>query len=88
MRTGLAEAWWARVRDAVEENAQRQSATFNLGQALHGEGKYGKAEGMFREVHGIRMRVLGAEHPQTLLPMRHVRIGIPRGGRARLEARP
>ena len=26
MRTGLAEAWWARVRDAVEENAQRQSA--------------------------------------------------------------
>ena len=33
MRTGLAEAWWARVRDAVKENADRQSAAFNLGQA-------------------------------------------------------
>ncbi len=31
MRTGLAEAWWDRVRDAVEENAERQSAAYNLG---------------------------------------------------------
>ena len=43
MRTGLAEAWWARVRDAVEENAERQSAAYNLGQSPHGEGKYGEA---------------------------------------------
>ncbi len=43
MRTGLAEAWWARVRDAVEENAERQSAAYNLGQALCGEGKHAEA---------------------------------------------
>ena len=66
MRTGLAEAWWARVRDAVEENAERQSAAFNLGESLCGDGKYCEAERMFREVHGIRMRVLGAEHLETL----------------------
>jgi hypothetical protein len=66
MRTGLAEAWWARVRDAVEESAERQSAAYNLGQALYGEGKYGEAERMFREVHCIWTRVLGAENPQTL----------------------
>ncbi len=66
MRTGLAEAWWARVRDAVEENAERLAAEYNLGLALYGDGKYGEAEGMFREVHGILMRPLGAEHPRTL----------------------
>jgi hypothetical protein len=66
MRTGLAEAWWARVRDAVEENAERLSAALNLSQSLCGDGKYGEAERMFREAHGILMRLLGAEHPQTL----------------------
>ncbi len=66
MRTGLAEAWWARVRDAAEESAERLSAAYNLGQSLDGEGKYGEAEWMFREVHGIYMRLRGAERPQTL----------------------
>ena len=66
MRTGLAEAWWARVRDAVEENAERQSAAMNLGQSLYGKGMFGEAKRMFRKVHGIRMRVLGPEHPRTL----------------------
>jgi pentatricopeptide repeat protein len=58
MRTGLAEAWWARV---AEESAERQSAAYNLGQSLVGEGRFGEAERMFREMHGLRMRVLGAE---------------------------
>jgi hypothetical protein len=66
MRTGLAEAWWARVRDAAEESAERLSAAHNLGQSLYGDGKYGEAERMFREVHGIRLMILGAEHAQTL----------------------
>ncbi len=43
MRTGLAEAWWARVRDAAEESAERQSASYNLGESLYGEGKCGEA---------------------------------------------
>ena len=66
VRTGLAEAFWARLRDAVEENEERQSAAYNLGLSLFSEGKYGEAERMFRELHGILMRVLGAEHPSTL----------------------
>jgi hypothetical protein len=70
MRTGLAEAWWARVRDAVEatveETAERQSAAYNLGRSLFGGAKYGEAERMFREVHRTSMRLLGAEHPETL----------------------
>jgi hypothetical protein len=61
MRTGLAEACWGRVRDVVEESAERLSAAYNLGQSLFGEAKYGEAERMFREVHGILMRVLGAD---------------------------
>ena len=43
MRTGLAEAWWARVRDAVEESAERQVAAYNLGESLYAEGKCGEA---------------------------------------------
>jgi tetratricopeptide (TPR) repeat protein len=66
MRTGLAEAWWARVRDAAEESSERQAAAYNLGKSLIGEGKYGEADRMLREMHGIWMRVLGAEHPHTL----------------------
>jgi hypothetical protein len=54
------------VRDAAEESAERQSAAHNLGQSLYGDGKYAEAERMFREAHGISMRVLGAEHPETL----------------------
>ena len=81
MRTGLAEAWWARVRDAAEESAERQAAAYNLGQALHAEGKYGEAEGMFREVHGIRMRLLGAEHLETLQCAGEIALSLSRQGK-------
>ncbi len=81
MRTGLAEAWWARVRDAVEENAERQSAAYNLGQSLYGEGQYSEAERVFREVHGIRMRVSGAEHPQALKCASDIALCLARQGK-------
>jgi hypothetical protein len=81
MRTGLAEAWWARVRDAAEESAERLSAAYNLGQALYGDGKYGEAERMFREVHGIRMRVLGPEHPETLGCAHEIALCLSRQGK-------
>jgi hypothetical protein len=66
MRTGLAEAWRARVQDAAEENAKWQSTAFILSQSLCSDRQYSEAERMFREMHGIWMRLLGAEHPQTL----------------------
>jgi hypothetical protein len=63
-------AQWARLRGAEKESNKRQCAAYNLGRSLYGdselEGKNGEAERVFREVHGIRMRVLGAEHPETL----------------------
>jgi hypothetical protein len=66
MRRGLAEAWWARVRNAEVESNERLGAASNLGHSLKGDGKYGEAERISREVHGILMRSLGAEHPETL----------------------
>ena len=81
MRTGLAEAWWALVRDAVEENAERQSAADNLGQSLNGDGKYGEAERVFREVHSIWMRLLGAEHLETLQCAGEIALSLSRQGK-------
>jgi hypothetical protein len=43
MRTGLAEAWWARVRDAVQESAERQVPAYNLGESLYAKGQCGEA---------------------------------------------
>jgi tetratricopeptide (TPR) repeat protein len=65
MQTGLAEAWWARVRGAGEES-DLLSAAQNLGHSLVHAGKYTEAEQMFREVHGIGMRLLGPAHPKTM----------------------
>jgi hypothetical protein len=61
MRTGLAEAWWSRVCDQVEE-----SAATNLGQARHGDGQYAEAEWIHCEKLVVEKRVLGEEHPDTL----------------------
>jgi hypothetical protein len=66
VRTGLAEAWWARMRDADEESNERWCAAHNLAQSLKEEGRYAEAERIHREVNGIMTRVLGAEHPETL----------------------
>jgi hypothetical protein len=56
---GRAELFWARMRDAVQENVERLCAAHNLGQSLHGEGKCAEAERMFREVLAMQKRELG-----------------------------
>ena len=40
MQTGLAEAWWSRVCDEVEESAERLAAAHNLADARRGQGQY------------------------------------------------
>jgi hypothetical protein len=65
MRTGLAEERWSRVRDQAEESADRLDAANNLAGSLLARGRYAEAERMQRELHGVQMRVLGAEHPDT-----------------------
>jgi hypothetical protein len=50
MRTGLAEAWWLRVRDKAEESAERLAASGNLADARRGDGQYAEAERIDRGV--------------------------------------
>jgi hypothetical protein len=38
----------------------------NLAASLSDQGKHADAETLLREVLGVRQRVLGAEHPDTL----------------------
>ena len=66
MRTGLGEAWWSRVCDQAEESAERLGAAHNLGTCRHRDGEYAEAERIEREVLGVRRRVQGEEHPDTL----------------------
>jgi tetratricopeptide (TPR) repeat protein len=66
MQLGLAKAWWSSAQRLPEEDSVRLSAANNLADALHGRGKYGEAETMYREVLAVRHRVLGSEHPDTL----------------------
>jgi tetratricopeptide (TPR) repeat protein len=66
MRTGLATAFWLRVRDLSEENDERLCAANNLAHTFLLQGKYAEAEQVQREVYAVRRRVFGAEHPTTL----------------------
>ena len=65
MRIGLANAWWSQVRDRDEEDPERLEAAHNLARSLDSQGKYAEAEEMLHEVLAVRVRVLGAKHPDT-----------------------
>ena len=66
MRTGLAEAWRSRVANQAAENDERLAAEGNLAVSLVQRGEHAQAERMLRDLHEVQMRVLGAEHPDTL----------------------
>ncbi len=66
MRARLAEAWRSRVAGQAAENTERLCAEYNLAVSLLYQGKNVEAEPMFRRLHEVMMRVLGAEHPDTL----------------------
>ena len=66
MQTGLAEAWRSRVAGQAAESAERLEAEYVLARSLVDQGKDAEAEPMFRKLHEVEMRVLGAEHPDTL----------------------
>ncbi len=66
MQTGLAEAWRSRIAGQAAENTERQLAENHLASSLLQQGKAMEAEPMFRRLHEVTMRVLGAEHPGTL----------------------
>jgi hypothetical protein len=66
MQTGLAEAWRSRVAGQAAESDERIAAEYNLASSLVQQGKAVEAEPMLRNLHEVEMRVLGAEHPNTL----------------------
>ena len=66
MRMGLAEAWRSRVAGQPAESMERLAAESNLATALFDQGKHAEAELMLRMLLEVHMRVLGAEHPNTL----------------------
>jgi hypothetical protein len=66
MQTGLAEAWRSRVAGQAAERDERLEAESNLALSLLHQGKDVEAGPMFRRLHEVMMRVLGAEHPGTL----------------------
>ena len=67
MRTGLAEAWRSRVADQAAESAERVAAESNLAVCLLHQGKNAEAEPVLRELRELHIRVLGAQHPSTLM---------------------
>ena len=66
MQTGLAEAWRLRVAGQAAESDERLAAESNLASSLVHQGRAVEAEPMFRRLHEVEMRVLGAEHRNTL----------------------
>ena len=59
MQVGLAEAWRSRVSGQSAESRERLDAEGNLADALLHHGKYAQAERLLRDLHAVRMRVLG-----------------------------
>jgi hypothetical protein len=54
------------MEDGVKEKAK---LLWKFGMCLYGDGRYNEAEKSFFQVMEIRKRVLGAEHPDTLISM-------------------
>ena len=67
MQLGLARAWWSTAQRLPEEDEQRLDAAANLANALDAQGKHAEAATMCRELLVVQRRVLGPEHPETLL---------------------
>ena len=67
MQHELAEAWWARVQALPAHDHGRMAATNTMAVSLAQQGKHAEAEPLLQEMIAIAKRVLGGEHPNTLL---------------------
>ena len=84
MQLGLAQARWSKVRRGDQEDQEWQEAASmmdNLARSLQGQGKYMEAEKMQREVLRAKRRVLGAQHPNTLLTADDLAISVCKQGK-------
>jgi len=67
MQWGLADAWWARARGRAEDDDERLAAATVLANSLAEQGKHPEAELHEPQVLEAEERVLGREHPSTLM---------------------
>jgi hypothetical protein len=67
MRTGLAEAWRSRVAGGAVESTERLAAEAYRSHSLSGQGKHADAEVILGKLLTVKQRVLGPEHPSTLV---------------------
>ena len=67
MQIGLAESWWAKVRDLPEDNLQRRAASVILSSALQHIGEYARAEAMLRDNLAVQRRFHGPHHQAILV---------------------
>ena len=67
MQLELAKRGWARVSADPEGNDSRMRAAQRLANALRSHGQFAAAEAMLREGLEVAKRVLGPEHPNTLM---------------------
>jgi hypothetical protein len=81
MWAGLAEAWRSRVAGQAAESTERIAAENNLAKSLMHQGKGAEAEPMFRRLHEVMMRALGAEHPHTLTSANNLATSLSRQGK-------
>ncbi len=65
-----------RMRDQPAENDGRLTAAGNLALYLFDQGKHAEAEQMQRELLDVQRRVLGPEHPDTLITMGHLALSL------------
>jgi tetratricopeptide (TPR) repeat protein len=76
MQLGLAEAWWSTAQRLPEEDEERLGAGGILASALDAHGKHAEAVTLYREVLVARRRVMGPEHPDTLLTANNLAIAL------------
>ena len=67
MKLGLAEALWARHRRMPARNQDRLAAQNLLAGAYFAQGRYAKAEELYRELLAALQLLAGADHKNTLM---------------------
>jgi tetratricopeptide (TPR) repeat protein len=81
MQLGLACAWWSTAQRLPEEDGQRLGAAGNLASAFAQQGNYAGAETLYRQGLAIERRVLGPEHPSTLVTAGNLAASLDRQGK-------
>ncbi|KAK4116060.1 hypothetical protein N656DRAFT_786545 [Canariomyces notabilis] len=70
------------LRKSIEDGDALIGLIFNVGDGLHQLGKYEDAERMHRQALGLKEKVLGKEHPDTLISMNNLSLVLRSQGKS------